>query len=294
MALTPRWMGVAYMAAAAALWGGMYAVSGWALTQIPLVALLWLRYAVALAALGVYGLASHRSFALARRQLGLAAVIGVVGMGAAAAAQLWGTVLAGAAWASVATAAAPAALLLLMAPARLAALRWPEWLWGLLAIGAVLVFAPSGGAAWVLLAAAGLWAWASAAASRIRARDQVFPITWAALVIATLLLAPVAAVTWHPSATTWSWGLVWAVLYLGVASTAAGLWLWSRGVMLAGPTGGATVFFVQPVVGILLAAGFLGEPVSAGLVAAAILLLATARRLARGSPRAPRPSVMLE
>ncbi len=292
MALIPRWVGVAYLAAAAALWGGMYVVSSWALTQVPLLALLWLRYAVALCSLGIYGLAARRSFALRRSQLRLATIMGVVGLGIAAIAQLGGTVLAGAAWASVATAAAPGAMVLLAAR-RAATFRWPGLMVGLLAIGVVLAGAPAG-AAVILLAAAGGWAWASVAASRIPARDQVFPVTWAALVIATLLLAPVAAVTWHPSATTWSWGLVWAVLYSGLAGTAAALWLWSRGVMLAGPAGGATAFFAQPLVGIVLGAWLLGEPISIALLAAAAILLAATRLLARSGPSAARPTIMLE
>ncbi len=285
MALTPRWVGLVYLAAAAALFGGMYVVSRWALTQVPLLALMWLRYATALGVLGAYGLATHRRFTLTRSQLGRVAGIGLVGMGLAGAGQLWGTALTSAGWASVATASTPVFMILGARGASPAGQR-RGWLGlGCAGVGtaALVLGAPAVPAfRWgvvVLVAAALGWALSSIWASHIPRRDQVFGITWGALVLATLVLAPVAAITWHPRDTTWSWGLVWAVLYLGGASTAAALLLWHRGVMLAGPAAGAAVFFAQPLVGVVLGGWFLGEAAPVALLLGAALLLLGARWL---------------
>lgn len=298
MALTPRWVGLVYLAAAAALFGGMYVVSRWALTQVPLLALMWLRYATALGVLGAYGLSTHRRFTLTRSQMGRAAGIGLVGLGLAGAGQLWGTALTSAGWASVATAATPAFMILCARGASPDGLtrRWLGLGCAGVGIAALVLWAPAAPAfRWgvvVLVAAALAWALSSVWASGIPSRGQVFGITWGALVVATLVLAPVAAITWHPRDTTWSWGLVWAVLYLGGASTAAALLLWHRGVMLAGPAAGATVFFAQPLVGLVLGGWFLGESAPVTLLLGAALLLLAARWLTdpgRGALRIPVP-----
>ncbi len=274
MALTPRWVGLVYLAVAAALFGGMYVVSRWALTAVPLLALMWLRDATALGVLGAYGLATHRRFTLTRSQLGRAAAIGIVGLGLSGAAQLWGTAVTSAAWASVATAAAPAFMILSArrAPASSLTRRWLGL--GCAGVGiAVLLWAPAFRWGVVVLVASALgWALSSAWASGIARREQVFGITWGALVVVTLVLAPIAAIAWHPSDTRWSWGLVWAVLYLGGGSTAAALLLWHRGVMLAGTAAGAMAFFAQPLVGLALGAWTLGEATPPALLLGAVLL----------------------
>ncbi len=287
MALTPRWVGLVYLAGAAALFGGMYVVSRWALTQVPLLGPMWLRCATALGVLGVYGLATHRRFTLTRSELGLAASIGVVGLGLAGACQLWGTALTGAGWASVTTAAAP--VLMAVLARGISSENFSRRRLGLGCAGvglAVLVLWAPGASAFrwglvVLLAGAAAWALASVWATHIPSRNRVFGITWGALGVTTLLLAPVAAVTWHPNDTTWSWGLVWAVLYLGGASTAAALVLWHRGVMLAGSAAGATTFFAQPLVGLALGRWFLGEAPSMALLLGAGLLFLAAWWLTR-------------
>ncbi|WP_321961714.1 DMT family transporter [Paraburkholderia sp. J7] len=103
------------------------------------------------------------------------------------------------------------------------------------------------------------------------------PLTVAAgtMTGATLVLAPIALVTW-PAApiSLHAWG---AVLGLGVACTGVAYLLFFRLIAAVGPARAITVTFVIPIFGILWGALFLGERVSMGMVeACAAILVGTA------------------
>jgi len=120
----------------------------------------------------------------------------------------------------------------------------------------------------------------------------VDPLTVAAgtMTAATLVLVPFAVVNWPSTPISLhAWG---AVLSLGIACTGIAYLLYFRLIATLGPARTITVTFVIPVFGILWGALFLGERVSAGMVAAcATILVGTAlstgfiRRLPGLGPR---------
>ncbi|WP_322029665.1 DMT family transporter [Paraburkholderia sp. J76] len=105
----------------------------------------------------------------------------------------------------------------------------------------------------------------------------VDPLTVAAgtMTGATLVLAPIALVTWPAAPVSLhAWG---AVLGLGVACTGVAYLLFFRLIAAVGPARAITVTFVIPIFGILWGALFLGERVSMGMVeACAAILVGTA------------------
>lgn len=105
----------------------------------------------------------------------------------------------------------------------------------------------------------------------------VDPLTVAAgtMTGATLVLAPIALVTWPAAPISMhAWG---AVLCLGVACTGVAYLLFFRLIAAVGPARAITVTFVIPIFGILWGALFLGERVSMGMVeACAAILVGTA------------------
>lgn len=105
----------------------------------------------------------------------------------------------------------------------------------------------------------------------------VDPLTVAAgtMTGATLVLAPIALVTWPAAPISMhAWG---AVLGLGVACTGVAYLLFFRLIATVGPARAITVTFVIPIFGILWGALFLGERVSMGMVeACAAILVGTA------------------
>lgn len=103
------------------------------------------------------------------------------------------------------------------------------------------------------------------------------PLTVAAgtMTGATVVLVPFAVATWPSTPISLhAWG---AVLGLGIACTGVAYLLFFRLIAAIGPARTITVTFVIPVFGILWGALFLGERVSAGMVAAcATILVGTA------------------
>ena len=67
--------------------------------------------------------------------------------------------------------------------------------------------------------------------------------------------------------------LVWAgVLYVGVVSTALAFYLWNKGFEYIDAATGSLYLFLQPLVGSVLGAMLLGEPLGWGFLAGAALI----------------------
>jgi drug/metabolite transporter (DMT)-like permease len=86
-----------------------------------------------------------------------------------------------------------------------------------------------------------------------------------------------------------------AIAYLGAGASAAAWYLWNRGVAGLPAAVAGAFFFVQPVVGGLLARAFLGERLdwrfaSGGVLILAGVLLALRSTPARRHPSPPRPA----
>jgi drug/metabolite transporter (DMT)-like permease len=106
-------------------------------------------------------------------------------------------------------------------------------------------------------------------------------VTAYAILVATVVLTPVAAWQWSgirlsQLARPEIWG---GVLYLGVVSTAGAFYLWNKGLQMVAAGSGGVYFFLQPIVGTLLGWLIIGERVSgwfwlgAALVASGVLLV---------------------
>jgi drug/metabolite transporter (DMT)-like permease len=67
-------------------------------------------------------------------------------------------------------------------------------------------------------------------------------------------------------------GIVLGVLYLGVISTAAAMWLWNRAFALVDASAASLFFFAQPVVGAGLGVLLLDQPLTVNLLGGALLI----------------------
>jgi drug/metabolite transporter (DMT)-like permease len=265
--------------AAAALWGGMYVVSKDTFSRIPPVTLGALRLLVAGAALVlILGTRGHL-----RRPGDPRVVLAGALLAATLVLQFVGTDLA---------TASEGALLTTTTPLFIVPLAWaflgerPGWptLTGIavgmvgvaLAVGAGLGPGSSlTGAALLLLSAAGWAAYTIASAPVARRSGPLVAVTWATLVAlpAVGLLSLLEADRWSADALTEPATLA-AVAYLGLAASAGAWYLWNRGVVGLPAAVTGAFFFVQPVVGGLLARAFLGERLGAGFVIGGVLILA--------------------
>jgi drug/metabolite transporter (DMT)-like permease len=249
---------------AAALWGGMYVVSKDTFSEIPPMTLGALRLFVggvvlagALALRGRLRWPSDRRLVLAGLLLAVTLVIQFVGT-------------------DLATASA-GALLTTTTPLFIVPMAWAflderptaTTVGGILvgiagvalAVGGGLTFARSPwGPALLLLSAAGWAGYTIASAPISRRAGPLVAVTWATLVAIPVVgaLALLEAGRWDAAAFTDPLTLG-AVGYLGVAASAAAWYLWNRGVAGLPTAVAGAFFFLQPVVGGLLARALLGE-----------------------------------
>jgi drug/metabolite transporter (DMT)-like permease len=176
---------------------------------------------------------------------------------------------------------------------RLSPRRWAGLLVGLAGVAVLAAPHLAGGHAWpiaeVLLVAVG-YATAPLIAARKLADVPALPMTTACLILAALIYAPAAAVTWPRHLPS---GPVLASLAaLGVICTAAAFLVFLRLIREAGPTRAMVFTYVNPAVAVAGGVLVLGEPFTATIAAAFVLILAgcvlaTASRAAR--PEAAQP-----
>lgn len=253
---------------AAAIWGGMYAVSKAVLAHVPPFTLLAIRLLLALAVLALW---------LARRGWGgfrpsdwpATLLIGLLGYGLSLGLQFVGTRLSTASNGAVITSATPAFIFLFawwllgerIAPRRLLALV-------VATLGVLVVvdtraarLAPS--LVWGNLALAGAavsWAWYSVLVRRATRRLATLPVTFVAFIGGLFIALPAAA--WelsHEPVGPFTPALALGLLYLGIISTAVAAYLWNRALELLEAGVASLTFFAQPLVGTLLGIVFLGE-----------------------------------
>ena len=281
--------------AAAALWGGMYVVSKDTFSRIPPVTLGALRLLVAGAALALI-LGTRGSL---RWPGDPRVVLAGALLAATLVLQFVGTDLA---------TASEGALLTTTTPLFIVPLAWaflgerPGWrtVTGIavgmvgvaFAVGAGLGLRSSvTGAVLLLLSAAGWAAYTIASAPVARRGGPLVAVTWATLVAlpAVGLLSLFEADRWSADALTEPATLA-AVAYLGLAASAGAWYLWNRGVVGLPAAVTGAFFFVQPLVGGLLARAFLGERLGAGFVIGGVLILAGVLLAIAGPDRLQEPS----
>ena len=286
--MNSRYLGGLYMALAASIWGGMYVVSKIMLITIQPMALMWIRYVVALLTLGVAMLVSKQSWKIRKRDLPLVMMIGVIGYGLSIGTQFWGTKLSTAQMGAIITSATPAFMVL-----------FGRWILGekitvrralsvgLATIGVLMIVGMGGFSRadeWggvILFVAALTWALMSVLVKRVPQGYSQLAVTMYAIFTATVMITPNAVGQLvHISPAMWLQPMLWGgILYIGVLSTAGAFFLWNKGLQMVEASSGGLYFFFQPLVGTLLGWLILGEVVGfsfwigAALIVISVLLV---------------------
>ncbi len=278
-----RIAGFACLILASSIWGGMYVVSKYALAFIPPMTLLFFRLLIGGAAL-VGAMVAVGAPWVRRTDLPGMALLGLVGFGISLGSQFLGTRMSSAAHGAVITAITPACIVVLAAGILKERVSWRTALGvGLATVGVLLVVdAPADPSftarvLWgdLLLALAGItWALYTVLSRRAADRYPAITITTYATLFGILIVLP--AVPLELAGYAWPAlpALVgWAVLYLGVVSTALAFYLWNTGFTLVSSAAGSLCFFAQPIVGATLGWLLLGEVLGVRFWSGALLVI---------------------
>ncbi len=290
-------MGALSAFVAASIWGGMYVVTDVVLEVVPPAVLLVMRYALAVVVLSAAFRVTHDR-GIARRDWPEIALVAFVGFGISLLAQFGGTELSTAAAGSVITSATPAFIILFAWPLLGEIPSLPKLAGLALATIGVLIVSLAGGQPTtqqsrdpllgnlLLIVAAVSWALYTVLARRVTRRYTVLAVTWAVTLLGIPIVSPVAVAELQTRAIgAITPGVLAGILYVGVGSTAVAFYLWNKSFELLDAATASLFFFAQPVVGTLLSAIVLLEPLGlpfflgAGLIGLGVLLAAQEKRL---------------
>jgi drug/metabolite transporter (DMT)-like permease len=280
--MSNRWRGAIYGLSAAAIWGGMYVVSDVVLRTIPPFTLLTIRLVLGIAVL----LLVLRRLPNVRypqgNEIAKLLGVGVVGFGISVAAQFVGTDKSNAVNGSLVTSASPAFILIFAAillrekltVQRIAAVA-------LATLGVLVIidlskadFSSDTFAGNVALAVASVtWGLYSVLVRRVSAQLDTLVITLFAFLGGLIVVMPAAFLELpNRPVGTIDAGTIAGILYLGIISTAGAMWLWNRAFALVDASIGSLCFFAQPLVGAVLGALLLHEPITPNLWAGGLLI----------------------
>jgi drug/metabolite transporter (DMT)-like permease len=289
---------------AAAIWGGMYAVSKVVLEAIPPFALLSLRLMLGFLTLAAVAAVRARlslkdrpsasgilGLRMGGREIVTALAVGFVGYGVSLGFQFVGTKLSTASVASLVTSATPAlvlpfAVVLLkekITARRLIALVTATL--GVLAIvepwkagpavgeGASALGSPILVGNLCLIVAAATWALYSVLVRRVSAASDILTSSAVMLLggLPTSLVIGAREIAKQGLGPI-DGGIIAGVLFLGVISTALAMFLWNYAFAKLSASTAALTFFAQPVVGALLGWAFLGERITPLFLAGGLLI----------------------
>ena len=278
-----RW-GSVWLSVAAAIWGSMFVVSKIVLATVPPLTLVWMRYVIAIVVLLGFMTGNKHAWYLSKRDWSRVALIGVIGYVLSITAQFIGTKLATAQLGSLITASTPAfmiifahyllreratrvkimALVMALAGVLLivglgtqdASMRWGEGILGLAAVS---------------------WAWMSVLVKTLPSRYSSITVTFYAMVLAALLMTPVAFWQMPWPRMTAVIGprpeLLWDIGYLGVVSTGVAFFLWNLGLKRVEAGLAGFYLFFQPVVGGILGWLVLNEHFTWSFALGAVLIV---------------------
>ena len=274
--------------AAAALWGGMYVVSKWGFAMVPPVTLGFLRVGLGAGTLALVVASRGESLPSRAEWATFAGLGGWVTLTVAT--QFLGTELTNASQGSLLTVLTPVFTVILGAAVlgeRVTATKASGM--ALAGVGTAVVLAgrhdPASVAAdnllgvGLLLVGSAAWAgytvWGLGA---VRRHGALRAATYSSLAATPLLGLLAAGELWYlgrsPASLPVTAESTLAVLYLGVASTAAAWYLWYKGLEYVSAGTVAVFFFAQPVVGATLGAAVLGESLGPGFLAGGALMAA--------------------
>lgn len=282
------YLGSIYLTLAASIWGGMYVVSKAVLMVIGPLELVWLRYVVALAALGLAGIVTKQSWYIEKKHVPVIILMGVIGYFISIWAQFAGTQLSSAQMGAVITSATPAFMVVFARLLLKEKVTLRKALSVVLATGGVLFIVGIGDmgqsfklGGMILIIAALTWALLSVLVKLVPEKYSPLVVTTYAIFIAAALMTPFAVtkLTAGTLQILLSPAIGGGVLYLGIVSTAGAFYFWNKGLQLVEAGRGGLYFFFQPLVGTLLGWLFLGETVGimfwlgAALIVGGVLLV---------------------
>ncbi len=275
--------GAIYGLSAAAIWGGMYVVSDVVLNTVPPFTLRTIRLIMGVLILAPFVLRQMRQAARpTRREIVQMLAVGFVGFGISVGAQFVGTDKSTAVNGTLVTSASPAFILLfaaLILRERLTRQRIGAVL--LATLGVVVIVDPAQAdfgsqtfAGNIVLAFAALtWGLYSVLVRKVSGRLDTLVITFFAFLGGLLLTIPATALELPQRAIgEITPGVILGILYLGVVSTAAAMWLWNRSFALVDASLASLFFFAQPLVGTLLSVLLLNQQMTVNLWIGSVLI----------------------
>ncbi|MEY2373521.1 DMT family transporter [Lysinibacillus capsici] len=263
-------IGAIFLSLAASIWGAMYVVVKVVVEVVPPLELVWMRYLIAVIALGIIGIMMRQSWKIAKKDWLIIFLVGLIGNTISIVTQEMGTMLSTAQMGAIITATTPAFMVVFARLILKESITLKKCLSIALATIGVGIIVGNGqidvtqqlGGLYLLLAAL-TWALMSVLVKKIPSHYSQIVVTTYTSMIAVMLLTPFVlprlqnldlASVLQP---TISGGL----LYLGIISTAGGFLLWNKGLQLMNASSGGLFFFFQPIVGTFLGWLLLGETI---------------------------------
>ncbi|WP_195510365.1 DMT family transporter [Clostridium tyrobutyricum] len=275
-------LGAIFLSISASIWGGMFVVVKVVVEYIPPVELVWLRYLIALFFLVIFGLIRGIKWRIARQDLFLIFLIGLIGNTISIVTQETGTWLSSAQLGAVITSATPTFMIIfawLLLKERITSVKIISIIMATLGVIMIVGIHITGNHGLLgvlsLVVAALTWALMSVLIKKVSGKYDSLQITIYATFVAIVCLTPFVINNFsvfnniHFTDSK----IIFSLLYLGIVSTAVGFVMWNKGLQLMNAGSSGLFFLFQPIVGTLLSWLVLGEGISWGFFLGTVLIL---------------------
>ena len=263
-------IGASFLSLAASIWGAMYVVVKVVVDVVPPLELVWIRYLIAVMALGIIGIMMKQSWKIAKKDWLVIFLVGLIGNTISIVTQEMGTMLSTAQMGAIITATTPAFMVVfarLMLKERITLKKCISIVLATIGVGIIVgngqidVTQQLGGL--YLLIAALTWALMSVLVKKVPSEYSQIVVTTYSSMIAVILLTPFVLPKLQELdlTTVLQPTITGGLLYLGIVSTAGGFLLWNKGLQLMNASSGGLFFFFQPIVGTFLGWLLLGETI---------------------------------
>ncbi|MEA0553435.1 DMT family transporter [Lysinibacillus irui] len=263
-------IGASFLSLAASIWGAMYVVVKVVVDVVPPLELVWIRYLIAVVALGIIGIMMKQSWKIAKKDWLVIFLVGLIGNTISIVTQEMGTLLSTAQMGAIITATTPAFMVVfarLMLKERITLKKCISIVLATIGVGIIVgngqidVTQQLGGL--YLLIAALTWALMSVLVKKVPSEYSQMVVTTYSSMIAVILLTPFVLPRLQELdlTTVLQPTITGGLLYLGIVSTAGGFLLWNKGLQLMNASSGGLFFFFQPIVGTFLGWLLLGETI---------------------------------
>ncbi|WP_445480488.1 DMT family transporter [Lysinibacillus irui] len=263
-------IGASFLSLAASIWGAMYVVVKVVVDVVPPLELVWIRYLIAVMALGIIGIMMKQSWKIAKKDWLVIFLVGLIGNTVSIVTQEMGTMLSTAQMGAIITATTPAFMVVfarLMLKERITLKKCISIVLATIGVGIIVgngqidVTQQLGGL--YLLIAALTWALMSVLVKKVPSEYSQIVVTTYSSMIAVILLTPFVLPRLQELdlTTVLQPTITGGLLYLGIVSTAGGFLLWNKGLQLMNASSGGLFFFFQPIVGTFLGWLLLGETI---------------------------------